>query len=270
MYAAMYQTPLPDCLSVLGFSDIEQKIYLALLRGGTMSAYQIAKKNDISRPSVYHALEQMTEKGMTVLIPNDTALYAAQPPALLLRKLREDFTRSADAAEELLRQYTPPAYSEQYANLTGFTIILQRVKEIMRNSGTEIYLNTDMSLSFLREELELRNEKKRRTVVYSFYRVGCEDLCELYSHERPIEGHTPSRLMVVSDNETALLAGPDSEGTWQASVTGNRLLVKVISEHIHNDIYLLRLRNRYGREIYRDLHIMTQYENRQNMKTDTI
>ena len=40
----MYQTPLPDSLSVLGFSDLEQKIYLALLRGGTMSAYQIAKK----------------------------------------------------------------------------------------------------------------------------------------------------------------------------------------------------------------------------------
>lgn len=263
----MNQIPLPACLSVLGFSELEQKIYLALLRGGTMSAYQIAKKIDISRPSVYHALEQMTEKGMTALIPNDTALYAAQPPALLLRKLRDDFTRSADAAEELLRQYTPPAFNEQYANLTGYEIILHRVKEIMRNTRTEIYLNTDMPLSLLQEELQLlRDEKKIRTVVYSFYQVGCENLCELYSHDRPIEGHKPSRLMVVSDNETALIAGPDSQGVWQSSISGNRLFVKVISEHIHNDIYLLKLRNRYGREIYNHLHISTQYENRQDLR----
>ena len=264
----MNQIHLPECLSVLGFSELEQKIYLAMLRGGTMSAYQIAKKIDISRPSVYHALEQMTEKGMTALIPNDTALYAAQPPALLLRKLRDDFTRSADAAEELLRQYTPPAFNEQYANLTGYEIILQRVKEIMRNTRTEIYLNTDMPLSPLQEELQLlRDEKNIRTVVYSFYQVGCEELCELYSHDRPIRGHEPSRLMVVSDNETALIAGPDSQGVWQASISGNRLFVKVISEHIHNDIYLLKLRNRYGREIYNHLHISTQYENRQDLRS---
>lgn len=249
-------------MTVLGFSELERKIYLTLLRGGTMSAYQIAKKIDVSRPSIYNALEHMVSKGMAEVIPNDTALYAAQQPAILLQKMRADFTRSADTAEELLKNYTPPAYGEQYANLKGFEVILQRVKDIMRGSQTEIYCNTDMPLDALSDELQTLTRRHIRAVVYSFYEVGCADCCELYSHRRPIEHHEPSRLMMVSDNEIALTAGPDSEGFWQGTVSGNRLFVKIISEHIHNDIYLLKLRDKFGREMYDDLHIFTQYENR--------
>lgn len=253
---------LETSMAILGFSELERKIYLALLHGGTMSAYQIAKKIEVSRPSIYNALEHMVSKGMAEVIPNDTALYAAQKPEILLEKLRNDFNRSADAAEELLQHYAPPAYGEQYANLKGFEVILQRVREIMRSSRSEIYLNTDMPLEILSDELQSLAERHLRTVVYSFYDVGCSTLCELYSHGRPMEQHEPSRIMIVSDDEIALTAGPDSEGIWQATVSGNRLFVKIISEHIHNDIYLLKLRNKFGREIYDDLHIFSKYENR--------
>lgn len=253
---------LEPCMTALGFSELERKIYLVLLRGGTMSAYQIAKKIDVSRPSIYNALEHMVSKGMAEVIPNDTALYAAQKPAILLKKMRADFIRSADTAEELLKNYAPPAYGEQYANLKGFGVILQRVKEIMRGSRSEIYCNTDMPLDALSEELQVLSERHIRAIVYSFYDVGHANLCELYSHNRPIEQHEPSRLMIVSDNEIALTAGPDSEGVWQGTVSGNRLFVKMISEHIHNDIYLLKLRDKFGKSIYDDLHIFSKYENR--------
>lgn len=253
---------LENCMSVLGFSDLERKIYLTLLRGGTMSAYQIAKKIEVSRPSIYNTLEHMVNKGMAEVIPNDTALYAVQKPEILLRKLRTDFNRSADTAEMLLKNYAPPEYGEQYANLKGFEIILQRVREIMRNSRSEIYINTDMSLEIISDEFNELAQRSIRAVVYSFYNVGCEDICELYSHNRPIDRHQPSRIMIVSDGEIALTAGPDSEGVWQGTVTSNRLFVKIISEHIHNDIYLLKLRDRFGKEIYDDLHIYSKYENR--------
>ena len=253
---------LENCMSVLGFSDLERKIYLILLRGGTMSAYQIAKKIEVSRPSIYNALEHMVNKGMAEVIPNDTALYAVQKPEVLLNKLRADFNRSADTAEQLLKDYEPPDYGEQYANLNGFEIILQRVREMIRNCQSEIYINTDMPLNVLSNELGALSKRDIRTIVYSFYEVGCADVCELYSHNRPIDRHEPSRIMIVSDGEIALTAGPDSEGVWRGTVSGNRLFVKIISEHIHNDIYLLKLRNKFGGEIYDDLHIFSKYENR--------
>ena len=51
-------------LEGLGFSALEVNIYLILLDNGTMSPYQIAKKVDISRSSIYNALEHMVDKGM--------------------------------------------------------------------------------------------------------------------------------------------------------------------------------------------------------------
>ena len=256
---------LERAMETLGFTDLERKIYLTLLYGGTMSAYQIAKKIAISRPSIYNALEHMVSKGMAEVIPNDTALYAAQRPEILLEHLRADFNRSADAAERLLKDYAPPAYGEQFVNLKGFDVILKRVREILRQTDREIYLNTDMKLDPLADELRSLHEREIRAVIYSFYDISCGAPCDLYTHNRPLAEHTPSRLMVVSDGEIALTAGPDSEGNWQATVSGSRLFVKIISEHIHNDIYLLRLRQRYGAEIYSDIHIHTAYENRFRM-----
>ncbi len=254
---------LEECLRVLGFSELEGKIYLTLLKGGTMSAYQIAKKIEISRPSIYNALEHMVDKGMAELIPNETALYAAQNPEILLGKMRDEFTRSADTAEELLKQYAPPDYGEQYANLKGFEAILLRAKEIMRNSKSEIYINTDMPVDCFAEEFRMLAERGTRVVVYSFYNVGVGENYELFTHGREYpDGYRPTRLMVAADDAVAITAGPDSDGVWQATVTGSKLFVKIISEHIHNDIYLLRLRDKFGRDIYDDLHICTEYEKR--------
>lgn len=258
----MIQSELAQCMDTLGFSELERKIYLALLRGGTMSAYQIAKEIAVSRPSVYAALDRMVRRGMAELIPNDTALYAAQRPEILLGHLRADFNRSADAAARLLKDYAPPAYGEQFVNLKGYDVILERVKELLRRTDSEIYLNTDMPLDALANELRSLAERGIRAVVFSFYDIGCGVPCDLYSHCRPLGEHAPSRLMAVSDGSVALLAGSGGDGTWQATVSGSPLFVKVLSEHIHNDIYLLRLRDKFGRGIYGDLHIATDYENR--------
>ena len=257
----MSRSELEKNLSALGFTELESKIYLTLLDGGVMSAYQIAKKIEISRPSIYNALEHMVQKGMAELIPNATALYAAQRPEVLLGKLRADFSRSADAAEVMLAQFAPPAYGEQFVNLKGFGAIMQRAREMLSHADGEVYLNTDMSLEPFREELRGLNDRGTPAVVFSFYETGCGELCRLFTHGRPLEGHAPSRLMIAVNREIAMIAGPDREGEWQATVSGSGLFVKMISEHIHNDIYLLRLRDLYGRGIYDKIHIGTQYEN---------
>ena len=49
---------------------------------------------------------------------------------------------------------------------------------------------------------------------------------------------------------------------WIASVTNNPLIVDIITEHIHNDIYLLKLRDRFGSEIYNELKIGSEFEGR--------
>lgn len=252
---------IEKCLSALGFSELEQKIYLCLLCNGNMSAYQIAKKIDISRSSIYNCLEHMVSKGMAELIPNETAIYCAQKPDILIGKMKKEFLESAARADELLSGYAATQYGEAYANIKGLPTILMKAEDIVRNSQNEIYINTDMKLDFLETALTKVRKKGTRVIVYSFYNIGDSQNYELYTHGRE-EKEEKTRLMVVADGEIALVAGIDGQGQWQGTVTGNKLFVKIMSEHIHNDIYLLKLRDMYGREMYDRIHIGTAYEGR--------
>lgn len=252
---------IEKCLNTLGFSELERKIYLCLLENGNMSAYQIAKRIDISRSSIYNCLEHMIDKGMAEMIPNDTAIYCAQKPDVLIGKIKREFLDSAMQADELLSRYGTSQYGEAYANIKGLSTILMKAEDIVKNSRNEIYINTDMRLDFLEAGFETLRKKGIRIVVYSFYDIGASENYELYTHGRPLKADG-TRLMAVADGQIALTAGIDGQGQWQGTVTGNKLFVKIMSEHIHNDIYLLKLRDIYGREMYDRVHIDTAYERR--------
>ena len=78
---------LQETLERLNFSRLEAQIYMALIGSEPMSAYQLAKKIAIARPSIYNALEHMLDKGMVELVPDQTALYTAQEPEVLLGRM---------------------------------------------------------------------------------------------------------------------------------------------------------------------------------------
>lgn len=50
-----------DNLEKLNFTRLEAQLYIALLGEKPMSAYQLAKKVNISRPSIYNALDHMLD-----------------------------------------------------------------------------------------------------------------------------------------------------------------------------------------------------------------
>lgn len=258
---------LEETLTDLGFSSLESKIYLALLAGGKMSAYQLAKSIEISRPSIYNALEHMLHKGIIESIPNPTALYIAVEPEILLEKLQKTYTNNIKTARSELQSFRTRIYDEQYANLHGAEVIIEKIRYLIQHTNRELYINTDMDLNIFKSDFETAVRHGVRVAVFSFYDFSPEvkDV-EIYSHKRPIkENHAPTRFMMAVDEEQTLVVDiRDSKEDWKAVVTDNRLMVKIVSEHIHNDIYLLNIRNRYGREIYEDyLHIHTAFEDRE-------
>lgn len=263
----MKNIDLEETLIGLGFSLLEAKIYLALLAGGKMSAYQLAKSIEISRPSIYNALEHMLHKGMIESITNPTALYMAVEPEILLSKLKKSYTEHINTASSELRNFRMQIYNEQYANLHGAEVIIEKIHYLIQHTNRELYINTDMDLDIFKSDFETAIQHGVRIAVFSFYDFKSEVKgIEIHSHRRPVkENHNPTRFMIAADEEQTLVVDiRASKEDWKAVVTDNKLMVKIISEHIHNDIYLLNIRNRYGQEIYEDyLHIHTAFEDRE-------
>lgn len=204
---------LIDTLEKLGFTMLEAKIYLALLEGGEMSAYQLAKKIDISRSSIYNSLEHMVKKGMAVMIPKKTALYKAQEPELLLGKLQKEMTDSLKTAKSQLSEYKNSRHQEQILYFKGYDMIILKAKEMLKQAADEVYINADFDLTCFKEEFQELVKKGIRVVVFSFYdiEIPCEEV-ELYTHNRTIaKEHLPSRLMIAVNEKSSLIANCNSE-----------------------------------------------------------
>ncbi len=242
----------------LNFSRLEAEIYIALLKG-EMSGYQISKKIEIARPSVYAALEHMFEKGIVQKVQGSSSEYKAQPPQIIFKKLSKEFSENAIFAEQTLTQYSENYFENRLSTIKGIKTIIEYAKDMIIKAQKEVFINTDLELSIFKTEIEKASENGTEITIFSFYEPDIELPCKIFTHNRQNK-HTASRLMLSYDESETLIANSDSSGEWLASVTNNPLLVEIITEHIHNDIYLLKLRNEYGSEIYENLRIGSNFE----------
>lgn len=244
---------IQDCLCKLNFSKLEAQIYLTLLDGGELSGYQIAKKIGASRSSVYPALEVMLKKGYILLLPEETQIYRAQNPVALIGRLKGEFCESADTARNMLESLYQEKHEERFTNIKGFDTVVSDTKELLRSAGQEVYMNTDFDLHLFETEFKLLAEKGIRVIIFSFANLDHEGLpVEFYTHGDPgCDDEMPSRMMIAVDGKETLVADKSPiRGDWLGTVTNNALMVSIVCEHIHNDIYLLRLKQKYGANLW--------------------
>lgn len=254
---------LLTCLEGLGFTSLENKIYLTLLDNMAMSPYQLAKKIDISRPSIYNALEHMVTKGMVEVVPGDTVMYIAQQPEVLLGRIEHEYNDNLRVAREGLKNYQETSYEEKYANLEGFDLMIEKARYMLSISKNEVFINTDIDLSILKDDIDKALEKGVRVVVFTFVEMPfISEGVEIYSHNRKRkEFNTNTRFMIVADELMVMIADcHKGRNVWKGTVTNNKLMRNVVIEHIHNDIYMLKLRDVYGSDLYEKIRIDTNKE----------
>jgi sugar-specific transcriptional regulator TrmB len=77
-------------LSDLGFTDGEEKVYIALLKIGASTTGPIAKEANVSRSKLYEILEKLIKKAVVSHFKkNNTSHYSALPPKRILEYLKE-------------------------------------------------------------------------------------------------------------------------------------------------------------------------------------
>ncbi|WP_320129352.1 helix-turn-helix domain-containing protein [uncultured Sphaerochaeta sp.] len=259
------ETLLQDLIG-LGFTTLQAQIYMTLLTEGEQSGYQIAKVIGISRSSVYAALEGMYQKGIILKLNGEVASYIAQDPKILLAQMTQSFREHIDSAETQLSGLYDDRREERYTNIHGFDSIVSSARNALLNAKKEVYLNTDFDLSLFSNEFNILAKRNVRILVFSFATLETKDLpIEFYSHEdSQCEEEKPSRLMLVIDCDQALVADTyKKRGSWLGTITNNALFVSIVAEHIHHDIYLLRLKQERQREVITEsIKLHTLLENK--------
>lgn len=235
-------------LESLNFTPTEAKVYLSLLKNGDLTGYQIGKALGISRSSIYNSLDSLYEKGAVSLLLGDSKIYRAEDPEILITRTKKQFNQSADQLIVELEGYYQKPLQENYQNIKGLETIQAKIKELIESAKTEIYFNTDMNTDWFHKSLKTTAGKNVRIIAFSFSALDFSGLpLEFYSYGiPPKECGSNTRFMLVIDNQCALIASQDSQSNWIGTFSQNPLLVSIVAEHIHHDIYLMKLKERYG------------------------
>lgn len=242
---------MPDLLQKLEslhFTTTEAKVYLALLKKGELTGYQIGKDLGISRSSIYKALDSLYEKGAILLLLGNSKTYRAEDPQVLITRARKQFNQSADQLIHELEGYYQQPSQDDYQNIKGLESIQGKINTLIATAQKEIYFNTDMQPTWFIENLKAASKNGVRVLAFSFSALEFPGLpLEFYSYHIPPKqcgGNT--RFMLVVDNEHAMIASQGVQDNWIGTYSQNPLLVSIVAEHIHHDIYLMKLKEQYG------------------------
>jgi sugar-specific transcriptional regulator TrmB len=132
-------------LEELGLKGSEVKAYVALLRGGTMTASDVSREARIPYSKVYDALESLHGKGWVEVQKGRPIMYTARPPDTALEELRsrketERKEKETLALDELMRIYVSRGEQEKpdIWIMRGLNEILSRVKNLLLNCRAEL------------------------------------------------------------------------------------------------------------------------------------
>lgn len=242
-------------LESLGFSPSEARVYLSLLQRGekNCTGYQIARELNLSRSSVYAALDSLVQRGAVFAIPGetgDTRQYQPEQPETLLGRIRKETEETARALEGELKSLRGAGKGNPYLTIDGRETIFKKTEEILSRAQKEVFINTDFPLDPLFSEMEALLQRGIRILLFSFQKLDTGGLDIEFYHSRPQAPAGPgkTRLMAAVDHQAALIAGRQAGQPLTGIFSENPLLVSIVSEHIHHDIYLLRLREHFGHD----------------------
>jgi predicted transcriptional regulator len=114
-----------EALQTMGLSDKESKAYLALLELGQASAYAVAERAGLKKPTAYVLLDELVRKNLALKIPRaGKKKYRAKPP--------EDLFRDTEARLEQAKQKIPElaAFARAFEGSVPKTLFYEGLKGV--------------------------------------------------------------------------------------------------------------------------------------------
>lgn len=117
-------------LKNLGLSEKEAAVYLALLQGGQATAYQLAKRSGLKKPTTYVILDELIERGAArKIMKGRGAIYGATDPVELFVDARTRF----EQAERSLPQLRALAQSDKKVIAASYFEGMAGIQELYKH-----------------------------------------------------------------------------------------------------------------------------------------
>lgn len=229
-----------QALQALGFTEYEARAYLALVDGGELSGYELAKASGIPRANIYAVADKLLQRGAAQRLQDaGGSRYAAVPPTQVLRGIETGQQHALTEARRTLAQRP-----RQRQPAAVFTLrndeLLAKARQLIGASEKALSIAIQPSeAAFLAEPL--RAARERGVTITTLCLEACERECggcqgEIHRYQLAPGGDVRWLVLVV-DQRTALV-GQLCAAAIEGVVTDQRLVVKLATAYIQQSLTL--------------------------------
>jgi HTH-type transcriptional regulator, sugar sensing transcriptional regulator len=240
----------------LGLTTFEAKAYLALLEGGNVTGYELSKQSGIPSSKVYSVINSLLKKDLLIPLESHPVRYLPRPAADAIEKCSSDLKATAVYLKKHLKKIEHRSNPEQITakNIVGKKEIFRKARQLIRETRRTLYLALwREEWSHIRTALRKARSKGTRIFAVAYGPIPI-DIGEIYQHapsDPVFRERQERRFVLVSDDEKALFAGLSQEGPEKAVWTENRGLVTLVRDFIIHEIYIVKIREAFPKEMAR-------------------
>jgi sugar-specific transcriptional regulator TrmB len=246
------QQALIDDLKILGFTEYEARVYMALLHGPPATAYEISKVSGVPRPNTYTALNGLAARNAAMPVSERPVRYVAQEPDRLFETIAASTRQLCEDTAGRLRSLAPQPTGQYVWTLAGEVAVHAKVEELIEAAESEIWLKADTATA-RRHADSLRRAAVERGVHLMVILFGTEagefrftDSCRIFVHEASgVRMGTADNLFTIAVDQIEMLTANEEPAGVAAAVTQNRSLVKMALSLIRHDYYMAEIFARF-------------------------
>lgn len=227
-------------LQQIGFTEYEARAYAALVAGGELNGYALAKASGIPRANIYAVAGKLVRRGAAQRVERaGGAAYVAVEPKRLLRAIDDERRQAMAGAREALASLSHERNPPVVLNLRDDEV-LQRAAQLIGASTASLHMALQPSEAAQLAD-PLRVARERGVAITTLCLEGCEAECGGCAgniHRCHLAPSGAARwLLVVADERTALL-GHFTSRRATAVFTEQPLVVELAMAYIQQSTTL--------------------------------
>ena len=127
-----------ELLQQIGLSKYEAEAYVALVRFGALTGYELGKRSEVPLSRSYDVLNRLADKGFVLVQPGEPPRYAALPPEQVLERLRAEHAARLEALAQAFTTLEQPDDKDMFWVARGRTAALGLARDAIEHAGSEI------------------------------------------------------------------------------------------------------------------------------------
>jgi sugar-specific transcriptional regulator TrmB len=248
--------PLLPSFTKLGLTTFEARAYLSLLRKGNVTGYELSKLSGIPSSKIYSVLNHLVLRNLVIPLESHPVRYLPRRPEEMIEVLAREFGETFSYLKKNLgKDYARPDREEIVArNILDRKEIFRKTRDLVQDTKHTLYLALwKEEWRSIRAAIQKAHQRGVKIYVVAYGPVPVRT-GKVYQHapsDLPFRERRERRFVLVSDDRRALFANFSRDDSEKAVWTENRGLVLLVRDFIIHEIYIVRIREAFPREIAR-------------------